>query len=58
MPNNKYVGCFDFASLYPTIMRDIGTLDPYQIKEMKRKQQIKERREKLEQLKKVFEDEF
>ena len=58
MPNNKYVGCFDFASLYPTTMRDFGTYNPYLIKEMKRKQQIKERREKLEQLKKVFEDEF
>jgi hypothetical protein len=44
---NKFPGCYDFASLYPTVQK---TIIPENWKELKRKKLIAERKAKLEKI--------
>jgi len=52
-PFDKFAS-FDFASLYPTTMKDFS-LDPKLMNELKRQKLLKERKEKLKQIKNLNE---
>jgi hypothetical protein len=50
---NKFPGCYDFASLYPSVQK---TIIPENWKELKRKKLIAERKAKLEKINSICQE--